>query len=144
MFIRLERAWSLFFSLHIRHSSGLWSYCSWLHWLTQKVRKQLCKYKSDFQGPNPLVLRWKFFNKIMAKFSRSSPHYLFSQCCWGWWRLQIPHWFSLKAGWIQNQGKVMLLLHAQILQLFLLTPGILLKTIHIDDSQIFLQFLAKS
>lgn len=56
-----ERAWSLFFSLHIRHSSGLWSCCSWLHRLTEKVSKQLCKYKLDFQGPSLLVLRREFF-----------------------------------------------------------------------------------
>lgn len=75
-----ERAWSLFFSLHIRRSSGLWSLCSWLHWLPEKVSKQLCKYKLYFQGPNPLVFGWESFIKIMVKFSRSI--FLFIQCCW--------------------------------------------------------------
>lgn len=56
---------------------------SWLHWLAEKVRKQLCKYKLDFQGPNPLVLMWEFFNKIMVKFHRSILFFLFSQCSWG-------------------------------------------------------------
>lgn len=75
-----ERARSLFFSLHIRRSSGLWSPCSWLHWLPEKVSKQLCKYKLYFQGPNPLVFGWESFIKIMVKFSRSI--FLFIQCCW--------------------------------------------------------------
>lgn len=70
--------------------------------------------------------------------------FLFSQGVEIVWRLQIPHCFSPEAGWIQSQGEVTLVFHAQNLQVFLLTPGILFKKIHADDCQKIFQVLANS
>lgn len=131
-----ERAWSLFFSLHIRRSSGLWSLCSWLHWLPEKVSKQLCKYKLYFQGPNPLVFGWESFIKIMVKFSRSI--FLFIQCCWRCVGTSNP---LLPLCKIEMNSElvwsyVVFFLHVQNLQVFVHTPCVLFKKILVDDCQI--------
>lgn len=69
-------------------------------------------------------------------------YFLFSQGVEIARRFQIPHSFSPEAGWIQSQGNAILVLHAQYLQVFLLSPGILFKKIHADDCQIIFQVLA--